>query len=99
MAMASLGGMEMWCGRVSLSPFIDLRNCSRGQWGEADMLMRKNGHAWWGGGSQQAQRVAGGLVGCFGAVGESAYLHHLGQRVVVVATCSEQQAAVMKGEL
>lgn len=25
MAMASLGGMEMWCGRESLSPFTDLR--------------------------------------------------------------------------
>lgn len=29
MAMASLGGMEMWCGRLSFSPFIDLRNCNR----------------------------------------------------------------------
>lgn len=25
MAMASFGGMEMWCGRESLSPFTDLR--------------------------------------------------------------------------
>lgn len=27
--MASLGGMEMWCGRLSFSPFIERRNCSR----------------------------------------------------------------------
>lgn len=26
MAVASLGGMEMWCGLESFSPFMDLRN-------------------------------------------------------------------------
>lgn len=26
MAMASLGGMEMWCGRLSFSPFMERRN-------------------------------------------------------------------------
>jgi hypothetical protein len=25
--MASLGGMEMWCGRMSFSPFMLRRNC------------------------------------------------------------------------
>lgn len=29
MAIASLAGMEMWCGRwASFSPFIDRRNCA-----------------------------------------------------------------------
>jgi hypothetical protein len=35
-AIASLGGIEMWCGLLSFSPFIDRRNCgsavSTGAW-------------------------------------------------------------------
>lgn len=27
MAEASFGGMEMWCGRLSFSPFMERRNC------------------------------------------------------------------------
>jgi hypothetical protein len=27
--MASLGGMEMWCGLVSFSPFMLRRNCTQ----------------------------------------------------------------------